>query len=452
MREALALYERALLVTERLGDGAPAATRISIHAARCNLFYGVEEYARSRAEADALLAFARATNNRALEAAALALGAWAAVWMEVFDEGVAAASEAIRLGTEAGFLPPVGGGFLCTGTVHAITGRHNEADAELARALAVSQEVHDFNRQGQARFMIGALRNWHGRYAEGLDVAAEGARVAREYRLVVPLIRCLWAEGVSRAGLGDYEGALGALREGLALAEKSGDEAYLARILNTLGWLHIDCQDFAAGFELSERGLAIARASRDATGPERAAFTLIDEGDSFTAQGEFALASEVLDEAHHIVRHPPRSRWMTWRYATHCYASLGDLALARGDLSRATEFADESLAIAVPTRSRKYESHAWRIKGRCAVLRRSWDDAEVALARALAIATEIGEPRETWQTHAALGALHAARHRTGEAEQSLSAASGILDRVGSSVRHPGLAAGLARVQAGLGVG
>src|SRR6185295_9952682 len=284
-----------------------------------------------------------------------------------------------------------------------------------------------------------ALRNWHGRYAEGLDVAAEGARVARAHRLVVPLTRCLWTEGISRAGLGDYEGALGSLREAIALAEKSGDEAYLARALNTLGWLHIDCHDFAAGLEFSERGLTIARASRDATGPERAAFTLVNEGDSFTAQGDFALASEVLDEAYHIVRHPPRSRWMTWRYATHCYVSLGELALARGDLSRAAAFADESLAIAVPTRSRKYESHAWQLKGRCAVLRRSWDAAEVALARALAIAAEIGEPREMWQTHAAIGALHAARHRTGEAEQSLLAASGILERVRSGVRDAGLA-------------
>jgi hypothetical protein len=134
-------------------------------------------------------------------------------------------------------------------------------------------------------------------------------------------------------------------------------------------------------------------------------------------------------------------------YATHC-SSLGDLALSRGDLSRAVAYADESLAIAVPTRSRKYQSHAWRLKGTCAALRRIWDDAEVALGRALAIATEIGEPRETWQTHAAIAALHAARHRTGEAEQSLSAAHGILERVRSGVRH----AGLARVQAGLGAG
>jgi len=450
LREALALYEQALNVADRLGDGAPAEMRIQIHGARCNLFFGVGEFVRSRAEADALLELARVSGNRALEAAALALGAWAAVWMEDLDEGLAAAAEAIRIGEETGFRSALGGGLLITGMVHVITARHDEADAELTRALTICQETGDVDRQGQARFLIGTLRNWHGRYAEGLDWLAEGVRVTREHRLVIPLTRCLWAEGVARAGLGDYEGALGALREGLALAEKSGDEAYLARVLNTLGWLHIDCQDFDAGFELSERGLEIARLSRDATGPERAAFTLVNEGDGFVAQGELELAAEVLDEAHHIVRHPPRSRWMTWRYATHCYASLGDLALSRGDPARADSFADESLAIAVPTRSRKYESHAWRLKGRCALLRRSWDDAEAALARALAIATEIGEPRQLWQTHSAIAALYAARGRTDEADQSVRAAALILERVRSNLRDPGLAAGLARAQAQLG--
>jgi hypothetical protein len=91
-----------------------------------------------------------------------------------------------------------------------------------------------------------------------------------------------------------------------------------------------------------------------------------------------------------------------------------------------------------------------RLKGRSALLRRSWDDAEAALTRALAIATEIGEPRQMWQTHAAIGALRSARGRAGEAEQSVRAAAGILERVRSKVHDPGLAAGLARAQAGLG--
>jgi class 3 adenylate cyclase/tetratricopeptide (TPR) repeat protein len=449
-REALALFERALGVARRLGDAAPAGTLIQIHAARCNLFFGVGEFAHSRSEADALLELARAGGNRALEAAGLALGAHAAVWMEDFDEGVAAANAAIALAEETGFLPPLGGGLLITGLVHAITGRHDEADAQLTRALAVAQQAKDFDNQGSARFLIGTLRNWHGRYAEGLDQALEGVRVGRELQLVVPLIRCLWVAGVSRAGLGDYQGALAALHEGLALAEKSGDEAYLARILNTLGWLHIDCHDFAPGMELSERGLVLARSSRDATGPERAAFTLINEGDALVAQGELELATEVLGEAHHIVRHPPPSRWMTWRYATHCHVSLGELALARGDLARAVRCADACLEIAVPTRSRKYESQAWRLKGGCAARRQIWDEAQAALARALLVATEIGEPRQMWQSHAALAALHRARGAGVEADRSARAAGGILERVRSQVSDPGLAAGLARVQATLG--
>jgi tetratricopeptide (TPR) repeat protein len=452
LREALALYERALAVTERLGDTAPAGTHTQIHAARCNLFFGVGEFSRSRAEADALLHEARETGNRVLEASALALGAQSAIWMEDFDDGLAAAAESIRLAREVGFPPALGGGLLITGTVHAITARHDEADAELSRALDILREAGDAERQGHALFMLGTLRNWHGRYADGRERAAEGVRVARAKRLVIPLVRCLWVEGVSRVGLGDYEGALATLHEGLALAEKSGDEAYLARILNTLGWLHIDCQDFTPGLELSERGLEIARRSRDATGPERAAFTLINEGDAFLARDDLHLAAEKLDEAHHIVRHPPRSRWMTWRYATHCYTSLGELALRRGDPARAASFADQSLEIAVPTHSRKYESIAWRLKGRCALMRRSWDDADEALARSLAFATEIGEPRQLWQSHAAVGTLRAARGRAEEAVESVGAATKILERTRSQVRDPGLASGLERAQAELSGG
>ena len=37
--------------------------------------------------------------------------------------------------------------------------------------------------------------------------------------------------------VGEYDRALAALGEGLALAEKIGDDAYISRFLNTIGWL-----------------------------------------------------------------------------------------------------------------------------------------------------------------------------------------------------------------------
>ena len=98
------------------------------------------------------------------------------------------------------------------------------------------------------------------------------------------------------------------------------------------------------------------------------------------AQGDLAAAAEALEESQHIVLHPPPSRWMTWRYTTHCYAGLGQLALSGATPSAPGGLADQSLETAVPTRSRKFESWAWRIKGESATARRAWDEADDALA------------------------------------------------------------------------
>lgn len=133
---------------------------------------------------------------------------------------------------------------------------------------------------------------------------------------------------------------------------------------------------------------------------------------------------------------------MTWRYSTHCYVSLGELALARGDPVTADGFADQSLQIAVPTRSRKFESRAWRVKGESARMRRHWDEAEEGLRRSLAIAQEIDEPRQLWKSHASIGRLNRELKRIEAGDRSYRAANEILGRLLGSVRDPGLRAGL----------
>jgi tetratricopeptide (TPR) repeat protein len=117
---------------------------------------------------------------------------------------------------------------------------------------------------------------------------------------------------------------------------------------------------------------------------------------------------------------------MTWRYSAHCYASLGQLALLRGDPERARRLADQSLETAVPTHSRKYESWAWRIKGESATLRRAWAEAEDALGRARALAETIGQPRQTWMSQLALGRLEAAQGRQEDALAAYRAAWSII--------------------------
>jgi len=65
------------------------------------------------------------------------------------------------------------------------------------------------------------------------------------------------------------------------------------------------------------------------------------------------------------------------------------------------------------------------------------------LRRALALAHEIGEPREQWLNHAAMGRFLAARGDDAGTRQAYRAAQDIVDRVRTSLRHPELRAGRA---------
>ena len=442
LRDALRFYDEALAAARQLGAKLPVTTLMEIYSARSDLFFGVSDFSQAQAEADELLSLARRTGERTIEAGALVQGALARAWREDFPEAVVRATEAIEVSEAAGAQPALAGALFVTGFVNALTGQHAKADEEMSRALSISRSVRDFTREGTVLFFIGALRGWHGRYRESVALGTEGVRLGREQQLVVPLIRCLWTQGIGYSGLGDYEAALGALREGLSLAEKLGDEGFMCRYLNTLGWLHIECGDLDPGLELNAKSLELARRDQHATGAERAAFTLLNEADAFIAKGDLAAASDKLGEALQIVRHPPPSRWMTWRYSTHCYVSLGELALARGDPATADGFADQSLEIAVPTRSRKFESRAWRVKGETAMMRRHWDAAEEALRQSLAIAQEIDEPRQLWKCHVSISRLNRELKRVEAADRSHRAASAILERLLGNVRDPGLRAGL----------
>src|SRR5207244_7801955 len=58
LRQALELYGDALAVEARLGDRAPAATRIAIHRARVDLLFGVGEFTRPREAGDPVVVLA----------------------------------------------------------------------------------------------------------------------------------------------------------------------------------------------------------------------------------------------------------------------------------------------------------------------------------------------------------------------------------------------------------
>ena len=444
LREAIALYAQALEAAEKLGGQVEPATVMAIQRARAELYFSVFDLDGSREAAEARVALARRHGDRAAEADGLVQLASALQWAEEFPPALERIREAIDISEAIGARRPLAAALYVRGYIRAVSGELDGADEDVGRSLGIARETGDVNREALVLYLHALHHGWQGRYTDGLAAGRRGVQIAREHRLVTPLLRCRWNEALALSELGSYDAAFEVLSDGLMLAEKIGDDAFVPRFLNTLGWLCIQCGDFPRGVEFSERAYATTAASARAghgSGAERRAFIRINEADAFMAQGDLGAAAEALAEAQAIVDHPPPSRWMTWRYATHCYASRAQLALLRGDAGAAARLADESLALAVPSHAPKYETWGWRLKAEVALRRRAWDDAADAVAHACRIAEALPAPLR-WRNQVALGALDVVQGRREAAAGSFAAARAALGDIAAKVQEPGLRAGL----------
>jgi hypothetical protein len=82
-------------------------------------------------------------------------------------------------------------------------------------------------------------------------------------------------------------------------------------------------------------------------------------------------------------------------------------------------------------------------QGESATLRHTWDEADAAPRRALAVAEAMGQPRQTWLTLLALGRLDAARGRHAEALARYRAAWAVITALCERTGDPDLRAALA---------
>ena len=131
---------------------------------------------------------------------------------------------------------------------------------------------------------------------------------------------------------------------------------------------------------------------------------------------------------------------MRWRYSTHLFATLAQIALARGDQDKAREWTDRCLELAPRSHAPKNLVKGWRLRGEIALARRLWDDAAEAHGRALEIARPHGNPTQLWRTYDALTRLHDARRNPDAAHAAAREARDVLDGVRGGLRDDRLRA------------
>ncbi|UCD81042.1 MAG: AAA family ATPase, partial [Desulfobacterales bacterium] len=439
-REALDFYDQALKIVDHLGSKVDLKTRITIHQAKSDIYLLLSDFGRSRREGESALDLAHQTGDRISEGQALISMGHASRWIHEFDRSLSYARQAVEIAGQIDADSLKAGGYFISGAVHAVTGHIAESSEAFDRSLAASQSAGDAIHESFSLNFKGLLKNWRGEFSDGIKYLRQGLRVAQAHNLLVPYCSNLFSSAIALTGNGDYDQALTTLEEGLAVTEKAGAEVYHLRMMNTLGWLYLECGDLPQALIFNQRAAEGARKRGDA---ECIANAQLNLGDTLLAQNDLGSARETFEEIYRLVHDPATSDWMKWRYRMHLFASYGELQLARGDLTRAGEFAEHCLDGATRTGSRKYLVKGWRLKGEIAAARRQWDEAQAAFRQALSIAESISNPTQLWKTHFAMGRFYTATAKQEKARVAYRTARDVIDHVKAGLQHPDLQNSLA---------
>ncbi|KKL20122.1 hypothetical protein LCGC14_2458610, partial [marine sediment metagenome] len=275
--------------------------------------------------------------------------------------------------------------------------------------------------------------SWRGLYEEAHRNAAEAVAAGEQHHVTIPLLFAKWDQGLGLASHGRYDDAIAALRDTIALCERMGDKSVQSRCWNTLGWVHGELCNWERGIEFNQRGLELAEIVGD---PEITINAQINLADYAFATGEPEQARRELEELYTSL--PQLHEWMKWRYSQHIMHSLGDVILATGEAERAFVLADECLALAEPTETRKNIVKGRRLRGQAFLAQGKLSEAERELATALEVAKEIGNPPQLWKTHAALGDLRQAQGKPDDARQAYRDALAVIDGVAAGLTDESL--------------
>ena len=424
-QDALDYYMRAVEICEIIGDTAQA-TDVRISQKRGMVNWTVSNMPGMIDDFNRMLAAARGLRDCHNEGLALAYRGFAEFQFHGVETALQTLRAALKMAgrehTDVRFFAS-----LITAFGKLVHNRHAEARPYLQAAKDLAAGVDDPFMHSWWYQIGPAPSLWEGRFDDVLefidrwrDSAAKSGSASLPNR---------WLEALTRGGKGEYEQALKVLNENIALGERTGEVYWSTRCLNTIGWIYGEIQDYERAIAWNERGVQEARQA-NFPNPEIEFNALLNLGDNHLALGRLEEAETCLRTAEDVVRNPrPQDIFMMWRYSQHLFHSYGELWLRRGDLDRALSYADECLALAEGSNSRKNIVKGRRLRGQVFLARGQLVEAETELLAALDMAQQVGNPPQLWKTWYALGELRHAQGRPEEAQEACRQALAIIDRV-----------------------
>lgn len=349
------------------------------------------------------------------------------------DQAIGFHQQAVEICDRAGFVDLVAvQAYHGRGEAHFANAQPAAAIDCYSRSLALARGIGDKGYESENLMMIGHAcvgTKGLGDYPRAMANFEAALDIARAADLQWHLGPTLLGLDHARACTGRCGEAWSGMRQTLDWLEGLGQARYQFIAYDFIGHLLLDLGLNELAVEQMERGLALGR----------------DTGIMFwraAIDAHLALARSRLghrDVAAALQATLEQARLASERYLmVRCLDALAEIALAAGDADHCLAHGDALLAIAEPNGLREIEAVARRWRGEAWLAKKACAQAQAELARAAALAQDIGRVRLQMDAHAALARLLGGQGRQDAAQAHRAQVHTIAQTIESGLASSGL--------------
>jgi predicted ATPase len=278
----------------------------------------------------------------------------------------------------------------------------DEGRMRLEESSKICKEIGDKVTEADNLHSLGLYYNWKGEFNRAKEDLNKALALAEEVGAIPSIIFKLFVLSMVLAGNGQYNDAISTGQRCIQLARDSGLVSEVSMVLNVLGWIYHDLSNIEIALKYNNESIEIARAHQKEFAYGGVPFALLNLGMDYLYKNDYENAEKCFKEVSSMYHQHPYG-W--WRVEAHILLGRGEIALAKGDYTRALKFAEDLLVISEEADAKKYIAKGLKLKAEVLAKMGKIDEAIELMKNAWNLAQQVGNPPLLWQIHYSYGLL-----------------------------------------------
>jgi ATP/maltotriose-dependent transcriptional regulator MalT len=397
---ALGWYQQALSAAEHAGKALPSTIHITIYDRLGRTHRALEQRQEAEIIYSRMRDVAQNSGDLVAEGHALANLAFIRINQYQFDLAEKTALEALKIGEQTSNAQLLAHIHSCLGILLIYRGELDRSAHHLSEAQSHAQLLNDFAIKSEVFKQLSYLAIWTGEYHEAETYSRNSLESA--LKSIDPLAKVSGYQNLSWTQIetGKYQEAYQNIISFVETGARLDTHHHsLPRLLNLMGYLHLELGDAQEALVWDQKALAASWISQAQGNYEMRRYSLLNIATDYLHLRKLNEALEAITQFESIKE---ATQSVRFRYFNRYQLLMSEMYLAQGLYEQSIEFAQEARKLAEANKILKNIAKAHSLEGQALTSKKQLDQAIAHLKLAIELADEIQHGSLRWKIRLSL--------------------------------------------------